>query len=122
MAGYGALLGMAGQMMGGMGGGKGGGGGMSATPWGKAAGVAMETTGRGMATANPRISAAISGAAAGEHSAYARMAQGQRTQDSSDMARAIFEKLNSNKKLFEPAPNIAPQVGPGLDQPNHGGF
>ena len=72
MPGFESIMGMFG------GGGGGGGGGIAdSNPYSKAikaAGVQMETTGRGFASLNPKISGAISGAYAGEHAAYQRMA------------------------------------------------
>lgn len=102
--------------------GGGGGGGMSAAdvnPYSKAikaAGVQLETTGRGMATANPRISAALSGAAAGEHSAYARMAQNQKRVQGGQTFHADAGTIDATDELFRKSGNIMPTNVP------HGGF
>lgn len=105
MGGFGGMLG---GMMGG-----GGGGGMSPQDMNpytkaiKAMGVQMETTGRGMATANPRISAAISGAAAGEHSAFARMNARLGQRDVIDRTQmGLQNNILRGKSLFQQSPNI----------------
>jgi len=110
MPGFSDIMGM----MGGAGGAAGGAGG---GPWGavaKGVGTAMETTGRGFASLNPKISGALSGAAAGEHSAYVRMAHQDHQQQMIDAAHdSLANDMQRGKALMGPgAVSISP-----VDQP-----
>ena len=96
MPGFSDIMGMVGGASGGAGGG----------PWStvaKGVGTAMETTGRGFASLNPKISGALSGAAAGEHSAYQRMSHQAYQQQMIDSAHnSLGNDIQRGKALMGP--------------------